>query len=141
MPDIIDISVKSPDEQDHFFTVKIYEDVESLRSEARRLNEENPGPHDVYEDTMGLFSPAPIRVVFEDDEEKEIIPTELGTIFFLRSELGVGYVTHEFQHAGVYYADVFDLDIHDDAENEELYAWEIGNWIRQFWLEAKPSEG
>jgi hypothetical protein len=97
MPEIIDISVKSPDEDDHFITVKMFQEAGPLRKEARRLNEENPGPHDVYEDTMGLFSPE--------------------------------------------YADVFELDIYENEDDEELYAWEIGNWNRQFWLEAKPSEG
>lgn len=99
-------------------------------------------PEEFEEDVRGVFEPAPRTIdIDEDGDETEKIPDCIGTLRLLREEIGVGYITHELFHALIHWTELTGLNCFEiEGDLEEMLAWEIGEWNRQFWNKYREED-
>lgn len=100
-----------------------------------QLEDDNDAPDILEEGIAGKFCPKALKInIDEVGNEERVIPETIGALKLRERDLGIGYVTHELTHALIWYCHILPFtDPFATEETEEMIAWELGDWNRQFW--------
>lgn len=120
-------------EEKHYYRVLIFDTKKNMIKYWKRYG--NPNGRKL--DFEGICNSYEIRL-YKKNKSTEIIKDDIGFILLYRNGFGSGVVSHEITHATTYWCKTAGFHLNTSRivkENDERYAYALGNMVTQFWIE------